>query len=127
LPTAHSLWPKVKLQVPPLRYPGFPVELVGVGELHATFLTESRTRGRWLTPHSRKFGYASVGMTKWRVVAHLGSRGAGWTESTNEGPHISPACPLIDWTENLPSVNRYRQSCKRAYCFGDGWKSNGAK
>jgi hypothetical protein len=47
LPTAHSLVPKVKLQVPPLRYPGLPVELGGVGELHAAFLTESRTRGRW--------------------------------------------------------------------------------
>ena len=32
-------------QVPPLRYPGFPVELGGVGELHAAFFTESRTRG----------------------------------------------------------------------------------
>jgi hypothetical protein len=31
----------------PLRYPGFPVEVGGVGELHAAFLTESRTRGRW--------------------------------------------------------------------------------
>jgi hypothetical protein len=41
---AHSLVPKVKLQVPPLRYPRFPVELVGVGELH---LIESRIRGRW--------------------------------------------------------------------------------
>jgi hypothetical protein len=29
--------------------------------------------------------YATVGMTKWRVAAHLGSGGAGWTESTNEG------------------------------------------
>ncbi len=28
-----------------LRSPGFPVELVGVGELHAAFLTESSTRG----------------------------------------------------------------------------------
>ena len=36
-----------KQQVPPLRYPGFPVEVSGVGELHAAFLTESRTRGRW--------------------------------------------------------------------------------
>ncbi len=27
-------------------YSGFPVELVGVGELHAAFLNESRTRGR---------------------------------------------------------------------------------
>ena len=45
-PLAHPLCPKVKLQVPPLRYPGFPVEIGGVGELHADFLTESRTRGR---------------------------------------------------------------------------------
>jgi hypothetical protein len=34
-----------KLQVPPLRSPGFPVEVGGVGEIHAAFLTESRTRG----------------------------------------------------------------------------------
>jgi hypothetical protein len=34
-----------KPQVPPLRYPGFPVQLIGVGELHAAFLTESRIRG----------------------------------------------------------------------------------
>jgi hypothetical protein len=27
--------------------PGFPVELGGVGELHAAFFTESRTRGRF--------------------------------------------------------------------------------
>ena len=26
--------------------PGFPVELIGTGELHAAFLNESRTRGR---------------------------------------------------------------------------------
>ena len=39
--------PEEKQQVPPLRYPRFPVELVGVGELHAAFLRESRTRGRW--------------------------------------------------------------------------------
>ena len=39
--------PEEKQQVPPLRYPRFPVELVGVGELHAAFLTESRARGRW--------------------------------------------------------------------------------
>ena len=37
-------WTEKKQQVPPLRYPGFPVELGGVGELHAAFLTESRTR-----------------------------------------------------------------------------------
>ena len=38
--------PKDKPQVPPLRSPGFPVEVGGVGELPAAFLTESRTRGR---------------------------------------------------------------------------------
>jgi hypothetical protein len=31
-------------------YSGFPVELSGVGELHAAFLNESRTRGRWWRP-----------------------------------------------------------------------------
>jgi hypothetical protein len=43
---AHWLVLKVKLQVPPFRYPEFPVEVGGVGELHAAFFTESRTRGR---------------------------------------------------------------------------------
>src|ERR1700722_9618209 len=31
-------------------YSGFPVELSGVGALHAAFLNESRTRGRWWSP-----------------------------------------------------------------------------
>jgi hypothetical protein len=31
-------------------YSGFPVELSGVGELHAAFLNESRTRGCWWGP-----------------------------------------------------------------------------
>src|ERR1700739_3416584 len=30
--------------------PGFPVDLFGVGELHAAFLNESRTRIRWRCP-----------------------------------------------------------------------------
>jgi hypothetical protein len=30
--------------------PGFPVDLVGADELHAAFLNESRTRGRWWHP-----------------------------------------------------------------------------
>ena len=32
-------------QVPPLRSPGFPVELGGGDALHAPFFTEGRTRG----------------------------------------------------------------------------------
>jgi hypothetical protein len=37
----------LKPQVPPLRSPGFPVEVRGLGEHPAAFLTESRKRGRW--------------------------------------------------------------------------------
>ena len=39
--------PEEKPQIPPLRYPGFPVEVGGVGELHAAFPNESRTHGSW--------------------------------------------------------------------------------
>jgi hypothetical protein len=35
----------VRLADPPLRYPGFPVQLGGMGEFHAAFFTESRIRG----------------------------------------------------------------------------------
>jgi len=35
-----------KPQISPLRYPGFPADVGGAGELHAAFLNESRTRGR---------------------------------------------------------------------------------
>jgi hypothetical protein len=82
---------RVKLQVPPLRYlgfpvqeirvrsPGFPVELGGVGELHAAFRNESSTRG---CVRRRVAGNPGpVGMTKLRAVAHLGTSGGGWTES----------------------------------------------
>jgi hypothetical protein len=31
----------------PSATPEFPIEIGGVGELHAAFPTESRTRGRW--------------------------------------------------------------------------------
>ncbi len=34
-----------ELQIPPQRYPGFPVDLGGVVALHAPFFTEGRTRG----------------------------------------------------------------------------------
>jgi hypothetical protein len=66
--------------------PGFPVELGGVGKLHAAFLTESRTRGRWRAQRNRKSGFAPVGMTNLRVAAHLGSGGGGGTEPNNEVP-----------------------------------------
>jgi hypothetical protein len=60
-------------QVPRLRSPGFPVELVGVGEPHAAFLTESRTRSHGWS-HVQEI---RVGMTKGRGTAHLSSRYRG--------------------------------------------------
>jgi hypothetical protein len=39
----HSLWFPHQGRVP--HTPGFPVKFVGVDELHAAFLNESRTRG----------------------------------------------------------------------------------
>ena len=44
--------------------PGFPVELVGVGELHAAFLTESRTRNRRMGPRTGNPGRPSAPGTK---------------------------------------------------------------
>jgi hypothetical protein len=43
-PATFVGWGK-KLQIPPLRSPGFPVEFSGFRQLHAVFFTESRTRG----------------------------------------------------------------------------------
>ncbi len=40
--------------------PGFPVELGGVGELHAAFLTESRTRSHGVEPRTGNPGRLGV-------------------------------------------------------------------
>ena len=36
---------------------------------------------------------ASVGMTNWRAVAHLGLGGGGWTESSNQRPTLTQIAP----------------------------------
>jgi hypothetical protein len=56
----------VELQIPPLRYPGFPMKNRGIDELHAARFTAGRTRGPcW--QRGRKSGFAPVGMTiHWR-------------------------------------------------------------
>jgi hypothetical protein len=68
-----------ELQIPPLRYPGFPVDLDGVGGPHAPFL--KRKAHTWPCPalRGRKSGFASVprhagagGMTKGRAVFQRG-------------------------------------------------------
>jgi hypothetical protein len=60
----HDLFPMLSPPVHHLTYrkrkggasPGFPVEFGGIGEPHAAFLTESRTRCRWRVPRIRKSG-----------------------------------------------------------------------
>ena len=42
------------------RSPGFSAKLDGVGELHAAFLTESRTRRCWMGPRTENPGRPSV-------------------------------------------------------------------
>jgi hypothetical protein len=51
-------------QIPPLRYPGFPVGLDGVGGLHAPFLKRKAHTWLCLALRGRKSGFAPVGMTK---------------------------------------------------------------
>ena len=51
-------------QVPPLRFPGFPVDLDGVGGPHAPFLKRKAHTRPCLAQRGRKSGFASVGMTR---------------------------------------------------------------
>src|SRR5277367_1064773 len=51
--------------------PGFPVDLVGVGELHAAFLNESRTRRRWWRPVA-----GNPGRPSFSAHVRFGERGA---------------------------------------------------
>jgi hypothetical protein len=52
-----------ELQIPPLRYPGFPVDLGGVGALHAPFSYRKAHTRLCPAQRGRKSGYAPVGMT----------------------------------------------------------------
>ena len=60
--------PQGAQQVPPLRSPGFPVELGGVGALHAPFPYRKAHTLPCPVLRGRKSGYAPVGMTKGRVA-----------------------------------------------------------
>jgi hypothetical protein len=58
----------IELQIPPLRSPGFPVELGGVDALHAPFPYRKAHTRPCPVLRGRKSGYAPVGMTKGRVA-----------------------------------------------------------
>jgi hypothetical protein len=77
-------------QILPLRFPGLPVEFTCVGKLHAAFLRESRIRGRWRVPRSRKSGFAPVGMTNRRETLPLIV--AAWMAPPNEQPTFWCIC-----------------------------------
>jgi hypothetical protein len=52
-------------------FPGFPVEVGGVVELHAAFREESRTRGGVPEPRNRKSGFAPAYMGRKRFLRML--------------------------------------------------------
>jgi hypothetical protein len=99
-----------------LGFPGFPVELGGVGELHAPFLTERRTRGPGPEMRGRKSGFArddtgegdaSMKSGCWieGVFHHL-----GWGRrpmTTPVGMTIPFRCQNLDFKINLSS----RRAC----------------
>jgi hypothetical protein len=57
-----------KPRISPLRYPGFPVQVGGVGKHHAPFLKERRTRCLVQYRVAGKSGYAPVEMTNLWVI-----------------------------------------------------------
>src|SRR5258708_442577 len=53
-----------ELQIPPLRYPGFPVDVGGVDRSHAPFFKRKAHTRLCPVLRGRKSGFASVGMTR---------------------------------------------------------------
>ncbi len=74
---------------------GFPVELAGVGTLHAAFLNESRTRGLWWRPVQeirRRAGRWNKGCRAPEVRHYLHPRVPRLWHSCNMGIYV-PALP----------------------------------
>jgi hypothetical protein len=81
-----------ELQIPPLRSPGFPVDVNGAVELHAPFPYRKAHTRPCPALRGRKSGYASVGMTKGRAALPLGFDAA---EDEQQVPPLrSPGFPV---------------------------------
>ncbi len=100
--------------------PGFPVKLGGVGELHAPFLTERRTRDR--VRRSVAANPGTLGMTKGRANASM--EGGCWREAVSS-PARSAGSPAtrdkvdVFWPPRAANVDNrtfQRKSCLSA-CF----------
>jgi hypothetical protein len=96
--------------------PGFPVDLVGVGELLAAFLNESRTRGCWRRPVA-----GNPGPPDFSAHVRPTASGGRW------GEHGAPVpCPPVFVTIQIPGDSRekinggmsaleFRYTCCGAY------------
>ncbi len=98
-----------------LGFPGFPVELGGVGGLHAPFLTERRTRDR--VRRSVAGNPGSLGMTKERVALPLGSLIR--MEDPSDGSSTTHSAILS--MEALPSPLSSRAKPRDLQCAPDGF------
>jgi hypothetical protein len=74
-----------ELQIRPLRYPGFPVGLGGVGRSHVPFLKRKAHTRLCPVPRGRKSGFTSVLMTQRGRWVSIGDR---W-----QGSQVSKARP----------------------------------
>jgi hypothetical protein len=80
-PLSKNIPSKGPLNRRSLGYPGFPVKVGGVGELHAPFLTERRIRDR--VQRSVAGNPGTLGMTKGRAALSLNS---GFVAERTAGP-----------------------------------------
>ena len=72
-------------------FPGFPVEVGGVVELHGAFREESRTRGCFPEPRNRKSG--------------LGTRPEGWALLHSASPSLLQS-GFVAFEPSYPSINK---------------------
>jgi hypothetical protein len=111
----QSLRENEKQQVPPLRYPAFPVQVGGVGELLAASFTGSRIRGSGWVSRCRKSGYAPVGMTI-LLQGNGQKRSDEWLLMVPQNCHPDRSVPGFPATRHSPAATCAafsKESCKK--------------